>query len=573
MADEDWRTHERRWRADPSDQAALAAAVDGMRRAGLAPPSELLDAQVEPARQVTLPLPLEVWAVLPDGREVTLGWGPGPVDLPACRVWGVTVEPSSTDDLRAAGDLVRAARVPGLRIASVQLLEAAGGSRASLDLRALRAVGPLPHLRGLELPAESAHPVHVDEVLEAASATALQRLWLESPVGRRDRSALLPRLARLPHHLRLRDLRLRDAGLQPADLRVIAALPELDALDLSENPELALAHVRALPSAERLRALALGVFGRSDMCDEDLLHVAALPALERLELAWWYDLTRAGAAHLARAPALRDLTLIGCYRLDDDVVAAWADALPLRALRLRGPRELTDQALSALSRASTLEHLELTGYDYMGGPGLITDQGLAGLGALPRLTTLTLGATEYVQGRTLGALRALERLRHTAFTDDGLAAISGLARLRSLSAEGSFTRAGTAHLARLQALEELEVRGQAVDDTMLAPLRAFSGLTAVTLAGRIGDETLRWLAGLPRLRRLGLVSGASLDAEGVARLQTAPVRELFLTSNLDADDLAQALEGHPTLRRLTVHGPARRGLDRLRAALPLTRVR
>ncbi|MGE0713358.1 MAG: hypothetical protein AB7N76_33995 [Planctomycetota bacterium] len=149
MADETWRAAERRALADPADAAAIA----GMRRAGEVPPAALLDAELEPARELSLELPLEVWAVLPDGSETVVGWGPGTIQAPACRAWGISCEPTSSEDLRAAGRILREQRIPGLRVAKVAMQEPEEGwQEEDLRLEAIQALGRLDELRWLELP-------------------------------------------------------------------------------------------------------------------------------------------------------------------------------------------------------------------------------------------------------------------------------------------------------------------------------------------------------------------------------------------------------------------------------------
>ncbi len=108
MSDEAWRAHERRWRQEPSDQDALGRAIAGLRRSGLVVPPDLLDARIEPATALETTLPLEVWAVFRGEREpTTVGWGPGRVEVPPHRYWGVGDVPAGLEGLGALGDELR----------------------------------------------------------------------------------------------------------------------------------------------------------------------------------------------------------------------------------------------------------------------------------------------------------------------------------------------------------------------------------------------------------------------------------------------------------------------------------
>lgn len=243
MGDHDWRAAERRWRADPTDQASLAAAIDSVRRAGLRPPPTLLDAQLDPPTSVDVPLPVEVWAVLPDGTTRTICWGPGRVDVPACRVWGVTSQWLTLEHLAALGAFVRERRVPGLRL---------GDERDSKDLdrAALEALGAQPHLRSLALPERGIHRFHVDDVLGKAGCTELRAFAVDYLTGpERGRDEVRAQAGLLQGLHRLRDLRLDACALRPDDLASLDGLTELDRLSLSSNRDVAVAHAAALACA------------------------------------------------------------------------------------------------------------------------------------------------------------------------------------------------------------------------------------------------------------------------------------------------------------------------------------
>lgn len=548
MADADWRAAERRWRADPSDHVALTAAIDAMRRTGVIPPADLLDARVEPARTIDVPMKLDVWAVGADGREEPVGWGPGPVDVPACRVWGVTadagmwrgVDPQrQTDEMRAVGALVREQRVPGLRLRS--------GWRITSD--EVLALGAQPHLRWLELPESYTDSHDVAAFLETTASATLERLRV--PIQEGPRAG---RLALVEHQRRLRDLELWARDLEPADLGAIEVLPELVALSIPHNPQVAPRHLAALGLADRLRDLTIGCTQERALTDDDLGRLAALRSLERLKVYSSSDLSTARATTLAGASRLRELTLDGAFEVGEAAFGAWADGLhELEALRVAGAF-LTDTALASVARLRRLRTIELTPTDWADDPADadLTDAGLEPLGALEHLSALALRA-ELVTGSSLSGLTRLERLSFEPCTDVGLLAISRLPRLRELEVAGPFTGAGLSRLASLRGLEQLTVHGGDAGD-VFSFLGDLTRLESLSITGRIGDPTLEVISRLPRLRRLDLCcSEGTITREGVARLRALPLRTLRLNAPLvTSAELAVALGDHPTLRRLVL---------------------
>ncbi|MGE0713359.1 MAG: hypothetical protein AB7N76_33990 [Planctomycetota bacterium] len=173
-------------------------------------------------------------------------------------------------------------------------------------------------------------------------------------------------------------------------------------------------------------------------------------------------------------------------------------------------------------------------------------------------------------------LRGLEELDLTSVSEQGIQAVARLSGLRRLTLDGGCRSRAVPLLGALTRLQMLDLVGD-LDDGALGFLTDLPELRELRLGGAYGDPTLARLAGCGRLERLSLVGRANaISDSGLGALTALPLRELFLS--LDSPDLTvegvlRAFRDHPTLRRLSVYGPLRRGRAELRSGLPLVHVR
>ncbi len=315
------------------------------------------------------------------------------------------------------------------------------------------------------------------------------------------------------------DLRLTDAGLDA--LGAVDSLEDLALTDLARVTEEGLARLgRALPRLRRLTLKWHGAFGNGSalrlrclsafpaLADLDLTGAtgehaaewparlreaaslrgltlrhciwargAALPDLERLSLGPAAD---GDLAPLAACPALADLDLSESPHLTGAGLAPLAGLAGLRRLSLRNCGKV--DALDALAGLTGLTDLDLAGGESLG------DASLAVVGRLRGLTRLSLGVDH--------GGRSTRRNRGGAITDEGLAALAPLANLRELSLPGFYQVVwGCRTLAQ----------GPVVTD----------------LPGRITDAGLLRLARLPALERLDLRWNPGVTDEGVKRFVRA----------------------------------------------------
>lgn len=508
MSDEAWRAHERRWRQDPADLDALGRAVAGLRRSGLVVPPDLLDARVEPATRLETALPLEVWAVLPGERgPTTVGWGPGRVEVPSHRYWGVGDVPAGLEGLGVLGDELRRRAIPGLRLTELGRSRRRPTESLRLDHDALAALGRQPQLRWVELPRwGGSQPVTPGRLVQALGCTLVEVLHAGHLVGDEgeDPGARLEGLedARL-----LRAVTLSDRGLELPHLRTLEGLPELDELILDDD-ELGAKHLERAAFAPRIRRLRLGRFN-----DRDAVSIqAGFPSLTGLTFDC-YGLSVKAAVALAAVPRLSELEVqirFGGTPTDLDGVLE----------QLRSTR-LTRLSVQGSSRAS------------------LGDRGVAAALAITGLRALSLGSHTHADGAVLPSLRGLESF-HGVCSDVCWRGLGGATSLRELSQIGSAPDLWGA----LQALPELRRLWLGHTGAASAPVTTLPTLHSLTLAGSALPARI-----VAPLRTLHLKQARSAELFDVAQGSVDQLEHLELHTDLRQRDLVQ-LERLESLRTL-----------------------
>jgi len=215
---------------------------------------------------------------------------------------------------------------------------------------------------------------------------------------------------------------------------------------------------------------------------------ALVANLRTLDLRSSARLTDRGLLRLPPLPRLAVAQLDGCHVSGRGLLFLRHSA-GLRTLSLTHCRQLTDEGLLHVGGCGGLVNLSL------GGCRRVTDEGVAALAGLVHLERLDLSQCDAVTDAGLHALRPLVRLRELSLgwcrslTDAGvdeLCAQEGRAEhLRVLTlARCQVTDVGAAHIARLTALEELDLNGCArVGSAALGrALGAIPGLTSLDVS-------------------------------------------------------------------------------------------
>ena len=194
-----------------------------------------------------------------------------------------------------------------------------------------------------------------------------------------------------------------------------------------------------LPSTFTSSLTLLDLRGSSNLTDRGLLQLCNLTQLEVARLDNCHGLAGYGLLALSSSHQLHTLSLANCRRLTDEAVITISHLASIQALSLDGCRCLTNRSMTALAELKGLRKLGLSQCDF------ITDSGLEPLASLDLLEELSLGWCRQVSDRGLDLLT-----QHP-----GRAANLTILRL----ARVPITDVGVDHLARLTALEELDLSG------------------------------------------------------------------------------------------------------------------
>jgi hypothetical protein len=343
-----------------------------------------------------------------------------------------------------------------------------------------------------------------------------------------------------------------DAAIPPGALALLAEIPTLQRLDLSEHTELTDHDVAFLARMPQLTAVAFARWGR--VGDGAVAALAGKPGLSRVMLG--PGLTDAGVEKLRDFPALAApldadslLSISSARTLTDRALAAIGTLQGVVGLDVHlsvfGSPLYTAAGVAHLKKMGSLESLNYHGQ-------LVTDAVLREIAAIPRLrwlhaqdvasgddgfialgqcTTLETAALRFCHGvtnRGVAALSQLPRLESLnvgghRLTDDAFAPLAGARALRelspSLSRDGAFV-----HIARIPHLERLvNMYNRSTTDVATRHLAAHPALARYSAFGtQITDASLRILAGLPSLEAVELDNLFGITDTGLLALARAP---------------------------------------------------
>ena len=241
--------------------------------------------------------------------------------------------------------------------------------------------------------------------------------------------------------------------------------------------------------------------------------------------------------------------------MTDRVLARIADCDHVVALSLDGSRELTDDGLLHLARMPQLEELVLS--EYPGGK--LTDRGLEVLRHLPNLRRFEMTWQAGITDAGIANLRHCDQLESVDLmgspTGDGaIEALQGKPRLRSFATgrlvtdaglpllrnfpvlekwtgkegarlliDGPFTNAGLAGMAGLEGVADLDLfwHVTGITSEAFAHLVQMPNLKSLGCDGNLSDDTaMRYIAAIPRLRKLRAQESVATDVGFVALAQS-----------------------------------------------------
>jgi hypothetical protein len=370
-----------------------------------------------------------------------------------------------------------------------------------------------------------------------------------------------------------------DASVTPESLAHLTAVPTLRRIDLSSRDDLVdrdLAFLEAMPS---LTAVSFAHCGR--IGDGAVAYLRHQHALEQVNLQWTGTGDEAVEA-LTGKPALSRLIL--GTRLTDAGVAHLRDfpALAVHGamdsfLAVSMARSLTDQALAVIGGLAGVVALDVH-MSVFGSPHYTT-RGVAHLKRMASLEELNFHgplATDAVLREIAGIprLRALH-CQDIASGDEGFVALGGCTTLESLG--GRFcprvTDRGFAAVARLPRLVSLGLGGPRVSDAAMAALA--DSPTLLDLGPILfGDDAFRYIARIPRLRRLNNMYNRATTDAATRHLRHHPRLEHYSAFGTQiTDESLHILAELPRLETLEFENCAGITDDGLREVARLPRLR
>ncbi len=403
---------------------------------------------------------LDAWRVDREG----FGVGDGALQIIALAKW-TELEAIRLRCTKVTDDGIRA-------VTFLKSLTEIGVSNTAITDAGVARLKVLPHLEWLQLGSDDEGPDITDVGLEhVGEMLHLKHLGIG---GKTITDAGLEHLAKLTdlESLEIASTKVTDAAL--AHLAPLRKLTSLRAYLHNFTTDVGALHLSQLKALRRLST-------HLQVTEVGLRALAELPDLQNLDLAG-EGVTDAAMTHLARMKSLKEIW-IQLSPITDTGLARLSDLENLEYLLL-GVTRVSGEGLRHLQKLPKFNHLSIVfgepGDDFLGEQPTLKHVGglkaltslnlgttrlpcseLKYLETLDGLETLTIGAMPVDDDAAvyLGSLAALRRLRlsRSILTDAGLAQLSILRNLTSLTVSGRFTRQGLESLKRLNALTQVEL--------------------------------------------------------------------------------------------------------------------
>jgi hypothetical protein len=323
---------------------------------------------------------------------------------------------------------------------------------------------------------------------------------------------------RLRQHTHLERINLQWTGTGDAAIAALAGRPSLSRVLVGTGlTDAGAAGLRDFPALAQpgARNAFLSLSSARALTDEALAAIASLNGVIALDLHMSAfgspHYTVRGVAHLRHMASLRELNFHGALATDE-VLAAIATIPRLRWLHCQDPIS-GDEGFVLLGQCTTLESIESRVCRRM------TDRGFAAIAELPRLERLALGGPRISDAAmaNLADAPALVNLTPIMFGDRAFEYIAKIPRLERLT--NMYNRStgdeATRHLRAHPTLVDYGAFGTQITDESLRIIAGFPRLETVAFANCdfITDEGMRYLATAPRLRKIS--AGSCTRVTGV----------------------------------------------------------
>ena len=303
--------------------------------------------------------------------------------------------------------------------------------------------------------------------------------------------------------------------------------------------------------------------------DDAMKGLAELECVTHLNISGSKVLTDEGAQHLVRMPQLTDLEMGGWHTpLTDRAFEPLRHLKGLREFKSCWTQGLTDAGAAHLEACGEIETINVMGSP--SGDGLIramagkttlrflntgrgvTDAGIPALHAIPAFRRWLGGE---VRTGLMGAVSVPNRLMIDGdFTDEGLRALEGLDGVASLQLfwhSKIFTAAGLEVLRRLPRLEVFGIDGDQCGDESMRNIAAIPRLRQLQAQGAVaGDAGWQALSGSKTLEYIWGRECPNFGNEGFLALAKLPaLRGMGISCELVEDSALASLPKFPALRQ------------------------
>lgn len=332
-----------------------------------------------------------------------------------------------------------------------------------------------------------------ESVAKLADFAKLTKVIFNGPSANSETYRLLAKIPGIRH------LELERSHPDAASLEQLKSLKDLKYIQLFKATlsEDAMKTLSEFPSLEQIRC------GQTRVGDAELKHLANLKSLRAIDLSDCNRVSTAGLRSLANCPKLQFLKVWG-PSIDNSSMEVVATMKALKVLGMNDSR-VTDEGIQKLAGLDLVEvHLFRTS---------VGDGGVEVLSQMPNLAVLNLRDTKVTDLGVsyLPRLKKLKKLdlsecpapRITDEAGKSLARIPGLTQLNLWST--SFSDEGVKHLSWLSNLTWLNLDNTQITDDTIAMLNEMPQLTWLHLGKtNITDREVKVLAGLENLRYLNI---------------------------------------------------------------------
>jgi hypothetical protein len=303
--------------------------------------------------------------------------------------------------------------------------------------------------------------------------------------------------------------------------------------------------------------------------------IAYLTGLNTLNL-YGANISAKGLEYLTKIKTLERLYCPD--NLNDSGMTAISKLTSLKTLYITGNNTVTNKGLTQLSNLKLLDNLGLNAVN-------MTDEGLKSLNGLESLRYLALTGNftsdAFIYLKNIKSLISIEIVGMKSFDDKGLEYMSGITQLENLNAHSiqSITDRGITYLRNMPNLKKLVIHNAKITDKAMLDLKEIKTLEYIDLpAFGITDEGMKNIGALKNLKYIwvGATSSSPLTDDSLRSIgQLKNLESLNIAGKGIGDEGMKYISQLPKLKRLWLlmaGALTNQGLDELAKSESLTNI-